>query len=126
MPPVTDHALHALAHAPHAKLALGWAPVGPENLLIVLGSYVGVLLVLVIFGILGWQGKKHGGNGGGGGGTKRPPGQDLPSPGGRELSGDDPPPAVFEDDFAAWERQLQSPDGPGHREDAPTAPPGRR
>jgi hypothetical protein len=127
MPSGVDHALHALALVPHAKLGLGWTPDGPENLLIVIGAYVGVLLVLVIFGVLGWQGKKSGGNGGGGGGgPRRPPGQDLPPPSGRELRTDDPPPGLIEDDFAAWERQLESQDGPGQREDAPAAQPGRR
>ncbi len=126
MPPGVDHALPALALGPHAKLGLGWSPYGPDNMLIVVGTYVLVLLVLVIFGVLGWQGKKSGGNGGGGGGgTKRPPGQDLPSPGGRELHGDDPPAGLIEDDFAAWERQLQSAGEPGHREDVPAAQPFR-
>jgi hypothetical protein len=129
MPPGVDHTLNALAVAPHAKLGLGWTPAGPENLLVVVGAYVLVLLVLVIFGVLGWQGKKSGGNGGGGGGgPRRPPGQDLPSPGGRELDTDDPPPGFVEGDFAAWERQLQSADesGPEHREDVPAEQPSRR
>jgi hypothetical protein len=125
MPPGVDHALHALALVPHGKLGLGFSPDGPENLLIVVGSFVGVLLVLVIFGVLGWQGKNSGGNGGGGGGPRRPPGQDLPPPSGRELRTDDPPPGVIEDDFAAWERQLASSGEPGHREDEPAAHPAR-
>ncbi len=126
MPPGVDHALHALALGSHPKLGLGWTPGAPESLLIVIGAYVLVLLVLVIFGVLGWQGKKSGGNGGGGGGgTRRPPGEDLPSPGGRELRGEDPP-RLLEDDFAAWERQLQSADKPAEREDAPAALPSQR
>jgi hypothetical protein len=126
MPPGVDHALHALAFAPHAKLGLGWTPAGPENLLIVIGAYVIVLLVLVIFGVLGFHSKKSGGNGGGGGGgPKRPPGRDLPPPNGRELRPDDPP-GLIEDDFAAWERQLQSSDSSDHQEDLPTGQPGRR
>jgi hypothetical protein len=127
MPPGADHALHALTLAPHARLGLGWTPTGPGNVLIVIGAYVLVLLVLVVFGVLGWQGKNSGGNGGGGGGgAKRPPGQDLPSPGGREMRPEDPPAGPVEDDFASWERQLQSSDEPGHREDAPAAEPSRR
>jgi hypothetical protein len=93
----------------------------------IVGAYVLVLLVLVIFGVLGWQGQKPGGNGGGGGGgPKRPSGQDLPSPGGREMRPEDPPAGLLEDDFASWERQLQSDGEPGHREEAPAAEPSRR
>jgi hypothetical protein len=126
MPPGVNHALHALAFAPHPKLGVGWTPVGPENFLVVVGSYVIVLLVLVIFGVLGFRGKRSGGNGGGGGGgPKRPPGQDLPPPNGRELRPDDSPPPLFEDDFAAWEQQLQSGDRTEHREDVPAGQPGR-
>jgi hypothetical protein len=127
MPPGVDHALHAVAFAPHAKLGIGWTPGAPENMLIVIGSYVIVLLVLVIFGYLGFRGKRPGGNGGGGGGgPKRPSGQDLPPPNGRELRPDDSPPGVIEDDFAAWERQMQSADEPGHSEDVPAGHPGQR
>jgi hypothetical protein len=125
MPPAADHALHALAFAPHAKLAVGFTPTGPQDVLIVIGGYVLVLLVLVIFGLLGWQWQKPGGNGGGGGGSGRPPGQDLPPPGGQELRPDDPPPGLIEDDFATWERQLQSTEEPSRREDEPAAVPRR-
>jgi hypothetical protein len=123
MPPDVDHALPLVSHA---KLGLGYTPAGPENVLIVVGAYVLVLLVLVIFGVLGWQGQKPGGNGGGGGGPKRPPGQDLPPPSGRELRADDPPPGVVTDDFAAWERQMESADRPDEREDVPAGEPARR
>jgi hypothetical protein len=89
------------------------------GLIVTLAGYVIVLLVLVVLGLVGWQGNSVGGNGGWG--RPEPPVPDPPPPGGRELAGDSPPPAPIEADFAAWERQLQSADDepPNRREESP-------
>jgi hypothetical protein len=73
---------------------------------VVAASYLLVLIILVVFGVcMGWQRPDGGGNGGRG--PRRPPVREPTPPGGRQLDGDSPQPAL-PDDFAAWEGQLQA------------------
>jgi len=123
------HSLRTIALVPHVATGLSRAPssqishatsvhVFVPNALVIVAGYLVVLLILVVFGVcMGWQEPGEGGNGGGG--PHRPPVQQPTPPGGRQLSGDDPQPALV-DDFAAWEGQLRAADEqtvPDRRED---------
>jgi hypothetical protein len=78
--------------------------------LVLIGSYLVVLIVLVVLGVcMGRQ--RHGGNGGsGGGGTRRPKNRQPTPPSGLGRIPDSPLVAQAKD-FAAWEEQLRGTSG---------------
>ena len=100
-----------IALAPHE--AIGGPVVYGGNLLVIVVGYLGMLAILVVFGIWGFRlGSKGSGGNPPGGGPKRPEPVSPPS-GGRELDGDRPPPdldlgRVF--DLPGWEERVPEPE----------------
>ena len=113
------HSLRSIALAPHVTISVSRAvssrtprPTSVHeflpSVLMVVGSYLIVLVIMVVFGVcMGWQRQGSGGNGGGG--TPKPPAGEPTPPGGRQLAPDSTQVALT-DHFSAWEGQLQSAD----------------
>jgi hypothetical protein len=103
----TTNVTHTLlSHPPPQQGARPYFPAP----VVLIGSYLVVLIVLVVLGVcMGWQ--RHGGNGGsGGGGTRRPKAQQPTPPSGLGRK-DEPPLVAHASDFAAWEEQLRGTGG---------------
>jgi hypothetical protein len=95
------------------------------NLFVIVGGYVAILVVLVVFGIWGFRSGTGRSGGNGGGGSKEPK-PEPPPPSGKEPE-DEPRPVTFDvasmRDFPAWEDQMHQTGEPDRTEKVPADKP---
>lgn len=86
--------------------AVGGPGAVPGNLLVIVSGYLGMLVILVVFGIWGFRLGARGSSGNPGGGGPKRPGPVTPPPGGRELGGERRPPRHEPSTFCTRRRRC--------------------